>query len=196
MQQSGWRLPVTGRAAVGLGLSVALLLMLASSAGATSACQLVPRATVARVLGLPKVTTYSVSAGQCGLAGWSHAKPTIPASTPAGEKRLNTALRSGQVALLHVLVESGPSLEITNLQDSERTPLKVPAFGANGVRATAEVGGNADEIGAAWWWLNPPGSTPEIRQTLVVRIVQYHRSVGQLQKELIKAATVAVPAAA
>jgi len=74
----GLRLPCLG----------VLLLALASASAAfaqPSACGVVPRATVAKVLGLPNVSTYSVYAPyQCGLVAWHTSKPTIPGRTEPG----------------------------------------------------------------------------------------------------------------
>lgn len=168
----------------------------AAASAHPSACQLVPRSTVARVLGLPHVTTYSVSAPyQCGLAAWSKVKPTIPAHTLAAGKRLNAELHAGQIALLHVVLGSGGG-PFQSLTIPPRTPFSLPLYGADGIEAGGEVGRNASDVGAGWWWWDDPSSPARrVRQTVELRLVQYHRNLGQLERELARVAAVAVPRA-
>lgn len=183
------------------GLVVLLFaLALAPAASARpSACQVVPRATVAKVLGLPNVSTYSVEAPyQCGLVAWRKSKPTIPGHTVAADKRLDAELRAGQIALLHVALDDNSEDEVgfQSLSDPPRTTFSLPLFGADGMEAGGEVLRNISEVGAGWWWWDDPSSpTRQVRQAAELRIVQYHRSFGQLEKELSRVAAIAVPRA-
>jgi hypothetical protein len=82
MASRSWR-----RALCVSGPAVLLLALASASAASThpSACHVVPRATVAKVLDLPNVSTYSVSAPyQCGLVAWRKSKPTIPRAHDGG----------------------------------------------------------------------------------------------------------------
>jgi len=133
---------------------------------------------------------------QCGLVAWRKGKPTIPAHTPAAGRRLDAELRAGQVALLHVVLEAQQAPGLGNLTDPPRTRFSLPLFGADGMEAGGEVVRNTSEVGAGWWWWDDPSSPMrQVRQSLELRIVQYHRSFGQLEKELGRVAAVAVPRA-
>lgn len=172
------------------------------AAQAASPCQFLPRSAMATASGLPHVAVYAHApavdqdlAPDCVLIAWNHDQPRIPARSHVEARRLLAAERAGQLALLSIRTEAGPSLEVLNLGDAERTPFGLPLYGAAALRASGAVLRTSSEVAGAWWWLNPPGAMPEIRRTLILRLTQYHRSFGQLQRELSSLASVAVPRA-
>jgi len=105
-----------------------------------------------------------------------------PATQLGGESRLDD--NSGDVG------------GFQSLTDPPRTTFSLPLYGADGMQAGGEVLRNTSEVGAGWWWWDDPSSAlKQLRQAAELRIVQYHRSLGQLEKELGRVAAVAVPRA-
>jgi hypothetical protein len=111
---------------------------------------------------------------------------------------LDAELHAGQIALLHVALDDNSEDEVgfQRLSDPPNTSFSLPLFGADAMEAGGEVLRNSSEVGAGWWWWDDPSSpVRKPRQALELRIVQYHRSFGQLEKELGRVAAIAVPRA-